>query len=132
MCVWEQVLLDFAEGLEKKLVLKAAMMAVLQSEGKGVVLCQLEAADVESGAAPAACFALMGRDKPALQRMLAQKERKDSNPEPALVGFNCCETVQCYVLWSQSNKVVVCGTWQDGKETVLKLMWLKIGLRSNG
>lgn len=33
--------------LEKKLVLKAEMMAVLQPEGGGVVLCQLEPAEVE-------------------------------------------------------------------------------------
>lgn len=87
-------------------VLKAEIMAVLQPEGRRVVLCQMEAAEVETGAVPAACFLLMGGDKSALQHLLAQKERKDSNPEPDLVGFNCCKTMQCYILWSQSNKVV--------------------------
>lgn len=61
--------------LEKKLVLKAEVMAVLQPEGRGVVLCQLEAVEVETGAAPADCFVLMGGDKSALQHMLVQKER---------------------------------------------------------
>lgn len=58
---------------------------------------------METGAALAACFALMGGGKSALQHVIAQKEGKDSNPEPALVGFSCCETMQCYILWSQSN-----------------------------
>lgn len=74
-------------------MLKAEMMAVLQAEGRGVVLCQLEPTEVGTGAAPTSCFVLMGGDKSALQQVIAQKEGKDSNPEPALVGFSCCETI---------------------------------------
>lgn len=83
--------------LERKLVLKAEMMAVLQPEGRGHLFCvswnQLRWNWC-------CLFCVNGEAMSALQCVIAQKERKDSNPELDLVGFSCCDTMQCSKLWS--------------------------------